>query len=140
MIGSETFIIVALRCTENRTPFALASATWAARKSSSATLLMKVPSTISPASTGRDALRTVTSPSSATCSMRSVPASARVTDVSLWKKSPVAIVATWVADSGDHAPMECGCLRAYSFTDLGARRSELPSRSTGFTALPLTLS
>src|SRR5690606_39546735 len=37
-----------------------------------------------------------------------------------------------------YAPMRCGCLRAYCFTEAGARRSELPSRSTGFTALPLT--
>ena len=50
------------------------------------------------------------------------------------------MVATWVFESGDQAPIECGCLRAYSFTDAGARRSELPSRSTGLTALPFTLS
>ena len=48
--------------------------------------------------------------------------------------------ATLVFESGDHAPIECGCLRAYSLTDCGARRSELPSRSTGLTAEPLTLS
>ncbi|CKN70360.1 Uncharacterised protein [Mycobacterium tuberculosis] len=44
--------------------------------------------------------------------------------------------ATWVREAIDHSPMLCGCLRAYSFTALGARRSELPWRSTGFTALP----
>ena len=32
-----------------------------------------------------------------------------------------------------------GFLRAYSLTALGARRSELPSRSTGFTAEPMHL-
>src|SRR5262249_50318655 len=33
----------------------------------------------------------------------------------------------------------CGLLRAYCFTAPAARRSELPSRSTGLTALPSTL-
>ena len=33
-------------------------------------------------------------------------------------------------------PYECGCAAAYCLTEAGARRSELPSRSTGFTALP----
>ena len=47
------------------------------------------------------------------------------------------MVATRVLESGDQAPMEWGCFRANSLTGLGARRSELPSRSTGFTALPL---
>ena len=56
------------------------------------------------------------------------------------RKSPSPIVETWVLESGDHAPIECGCLRANSLTDAGARRSELPSRSTGLTALPLTAS
>ena len=37
-------------------------------------------------------------------------------------------------------PIECGWLRAYCLTDAGARRSELPSRSTGLTAEPLTRS
>ena len=40
----------------------------------------------------------------------------------------------------DQAPIEWGCLRAKFLTDVGARRSELPSRRTGLTALPLTLS
>jgi hypothetical protein len=78
-------------------------------------------------------------PSAATSSMRSVPAAAMVTDCSL-SGSRRVMWATWVRESGDHAPIEWGCLRAYSFTDSGARRSELPSRSTGFTALPLTRS
>ena len=38
MIGSDTFIIVALRCSENSTPLALASAICAVRKSTSAAL------------------------------------------------------------------------------------------------------
>ncbi len=50
------------------------------------------------------------------------------------------MVVTCEADSGDHAPIECGWLRANCFTEAGARRSELPSRSTGLTALPFTAS
>ena len=38
-----------------------------------------------------------------------------------------------------HSAMLCGFLRAKAFTALGARRSELPSRSTGFTAEPMHL-
>ena len=75
---------------------------------------------------------------SARCGRR--PARATVTDCSLERKSPADMVATWVLESGDQAPIEWGWLRAYAFTDAGARRSELPSRSTGLTALPLTLS
>ena len=37
-----------------------------------------------------------------------------------------------------HLPIECGCFLAYCFTGAATRRSELPSRSTGFTALPST--
>ena len=79
-------------------------------------------------------------PVAATCSMRTVVAAATVTDFSLCRKSPSLMVETWVLESLDHAPMRCGFWRAYSLTAFGARRSELPSRSTGFTALPLTLS
>ena len=63
-----------------------------------------------------------------------------MTDFSVERKSPSLIVETCVLESFDHAPIECGCLRANAFTDAGARRSELPSRSTGLTALPLTRS
>ena len=52
MIGSDTFIIVALRCTENSTPSALAAASWAARNSSRARADSTVASTTSPAMTG----------------------------------------------------------------------------------------
>ena len=50
MIGSETFIIVALRCTEYRTPSALARATCALRNSTSAAARITEASMISPAS------------------------------------------------------------------------------------------
>src|ERR1700750_238873 len=47
--------------------------------------------------------------------------------------------ATRVFESLVQAPILCGLLRAYCFTAPAARRSELPSRSTGLTALPSTL-
>ena len=72
--------------------------------------------------------------------MRSVPADSTVTERSLARKSPPLIVATWEAESADQAPIEWGLARAYCLTAPGARRSELPSRSTGLTALPLTRS
>ena len=79
-------------------------------------------------------------PSAPTNSIFTSVAAGTVTDFSFEKKSSLPMVATLVFESADHAPIECGCLRAYSFTALGARRSELPSRRTGLTALPLTLS
>ena len=46
--------------------------------------------------------------------------------------------ATWDFESGAQAPSLCGCFFENAFTESGERRSELPSRSTGFTALPST--
>ena len=46
--------------------------------------------------------------------------------------------ATRVFESAAHAPILCGCFLAKFFTESGARRSLLPSRSTGLTALPST--
>ena len=112
MIGSETFIIVAFRCTENRTPCSLASATWPARNSSSAARRMTAASMTSPASSGVDCLSTVTLPSGATCSMRTSSSVATVVDFSVERKSPSLMVDTCVLESFDHAPIECGCLRA----------------------------
>ncbi len=70
MIGSETFIMVALRCTENSTPSALARAIWAVRNSRSAATRITDASTTSPASTGTDSRSTVVLPSSPCSSMR----------------------------------------------------------------------
>ena len=50
------------------------------------------------------------------------------------------VVETCERDCAGQSPIVCGCFRAYSFTEAGARRSELPCRSTGLTALPLTRS
>jgi hypothetical protein len=140
MIGSETFIIVAFKCTENSTSRSSASATCSRRNASSARRLIRAPSTISPASTGMLRFRTVTVPSVATCSIRSSSSARIVTEVSEWKKSPSVMVDTWLLDLVDQAPMECGWALANALTDAGARRSELPSRRTGFTALPFTAS
>ena len=140
MIGSETFIMVALRCTENSTSSSLARCTWAARNSRSAATCIAVASTTSPSSTGTDSRSTVVEPSSPTSSIRSEPSCATTADTSLERKSSASMCATLVRESGLQAPIECGWLRAYCFTEAGARRSELPSRSTGLTALPLTLS
>ncbi len=140
MIGSETFIIVAFRCTENRTPRSLASAICCDRNASSARRRITAASTTSPSSTPNASLSTVTAPPGATYSMRISPSPSIVTDFSVVRKSPTPIVETCVLDSSDHSPIECGCLRANAFTDAGARRSELPSRRTGLTALPFTAS
>lgn len=73
-----------------------------------------MPSRISPAFSGVDALR---NPAGAapvpSHSILTLVAAATVTDCSLAKKSSAAIVPTRVFESGDHAPIECGCLRAY---------------------------
>ncbi len=107
-IGSETFIIVALRWIENRTSSALARAICSARKRRSAATFMKVASTTSPASTATSSLSTVSVPSVAVCTIERVSASSITTDFSLLRKSSWPIVATSVRDSGLQAPMRCG--------------------------------
>ena len=67
---------------------------------------MTAASTISPSFTAKSPLRTVTVPSPSTCSMRTVPAAAMVTDFSVERKSPPVMVATLVLESADQAPME----------------------------------
>lgn len=108
MIGSETFIIVAFRCTENRTSSALARATWAVKNSRSAATRMTAASTTSPARTGTDSRSTVVVPSSPASSMRSEPASPITTDFSVERKSSTPMVATFVFESALQAPMRCG--------------------------------
>ncbi len=62
-IGSDTFIIVALRCSENSTPLALASAICSVRNRWSAATRITVASTTSPASTATACFSTVVVPS-----------------------------------------------------------------------------
>ena len=112
MTGSETFIMVALRCTENSTSSALARAIAFARNAWRWATSMTVASTISPASTGIASLSTVTVPSAASCSMRRVSSASITTDLSLDLKSCSPMVATLVRESWLQAPIEWGCLRA----------------------------
>ena len=106
MIGSETFIIVALRCTENSTPCAFASAICAARNASSAPRVHE---------RGVDDLarqhgdRLLQHGDAAVGARRARPAASSsatmVTDCSLERKSSWPMVATRVFESGDHAPI-----------------------------------
>ena len=83
MIGSETFIMVALRCTENNTPVALATAICSVINDASASTRMTVASMTSPAKRGAAFFSTVTVPAAATCSMRNVVSAATVIAFSL---------------------------------------------------------
>src|SRR5690625_6246851 len=94
---------------------------------------MKVASTISPLRTFRFSFRFVTLPSASVWRMVRVSLSDSVTDCSFEKKSFAPMVATLVLESCDQSPMECGLFFANCLTARGARRSEFPSRSTGFT-------
>mmetsp|Transcript_8137 Transcript_8137/g.19407 ORF Transcript_8137/g.19407 Transcript_8137/m.19407 type:complete len:247 (+) Transcript_8137:1669-2409(+) len=139
MIGSETFIIVALRCKDRSTSFALASDISSSKYFCNALTLMKVASSTSPDTSDSFGFNTVTFPSAATCSMRAVQGAAISTDFSLAKKSPCCMCATCVFESLCHGPILCGNFFAKFFTGAAALRSEFPSRKTGFTALPRTL-
>ena len=112
MIGSETFIIVAFRCSEKSTPSSLARAICSRRNDCRAAVSMKVASMTSPASTGTDSLSTSVSPSAGTSSMRSEPSFSITVDFSLERKSSASMCATLVFESELHSPIECGCLRA----------------------------
>ena len=141
MIGSETFIIVALRWTENSTPSVLARAICSVRKRLQRRDVHRrgVDDLAGqhrhglPEHRGRAVRRRPAR--SGACRRAAITA-----EVSLDRKSSRVMWATLVLESGDQAPIECGWLRAYDFTEAGARRSELPSRRTGLTALPFTLS
>ena len=139
MIGSETFIIVAFMCTENRRP-----AFWRRRPARRGT---------SPAPRGhhRGVDDLARAPASSLLEDRVVPSSRRARCArrtggveghrrSLWSGSPRR--SSWPRGVGvlDHAPIGWGVLAGVLLDGLGARRSELPSRSTGLTALPLTVS
>ena len=84
---------------------ALALAICSVRTRAGASTSMKVASMTSPARTWTPSLSTVTVPSSATCSMRSVSASAITTDCSLRRKSPLA--------HGGDVGLGVGCPRAH---------------------------
>ena len=141
MIGSDTRIIVVLRCTENRTPRFFASAICSARKASSAARRMTAASMISPLETLVCSLSTVTLPSRSTCSIRTVPSRSIVCERSVARKSSSLIVDTCERESRvTTRPLSGDGGGRAALTEAGARRSEFPWRSTGLTALPLTLS
>src|ERR1700722_10118025 len=87
-------------------------------------------------------------PPESTNSMRTLVAAPTVVDFSLPKKSLSLMWATRVMELEGDPDIElcrgqffiilCGCFCANAFTDFEARRSELPSRNTGFTAEPRT--
>ena len=83
MIGSDTFIIVAFRCSEKRTPASRAASICDERKASNARLHMNVASSTSPSCSANPSLSTVMAPSVASNSIRAVHAVAIVTDCSL---------------------------------------------------------
>ena len=83
MIGSETFIMVAFRCSENSTPWALASAICSPRNAASALRLITAASTISPALTAVFSFSTAVLPSLPWKAIFSEPALTRVADFSL---------------------------------------------------------
>src|SRR5579871_4598605 len=105
---------------------------------------MTAQSIISPLVSGILCFRTFAAPAESTNSMRTSVAELTVTDFSLPKKSLLLMWATRVTEPGPSGPdlgqgfIFVGCFRANAFTDQGARRSELPSRNTGFTAEPRT--
>ena len=110
MIGSETFIIVALRCTENSTPSSLARAICAVEERVAARRrCMTVASTTSPASTGTDSCSTVTAAVVGDeLDAQGAVAADDHDDCSVERKSSAAMWATLVLESGVQAPMECG--------------------------------
>ncbi len=112
MIGSETFIIVALRWTENSTPVAFAVASALIRNDRRLATCRTVASTTSPASTGSDARSTLRSPAVVSRTTLSVSSTASVTDFSLALKSWAPIVATEVFEPAAKGLLTCGCLRA----------------------------
>ncbi|MNX66213.1 hypothetical protein D3C86_972990 [compost metagenome] len=83
IIGSETFIIVAFKCTENNTPFAFASSISLDTKLFSAFMLKTALSIISPALSGEVSFNVFVVPSLPTNSILKVSASFTVTDFSL---------------------------------------------------------
>ena len=141
MTGSETFIIVALRWTENSTSSALARAIALARNACRCADLHHGGVDDLAGQHRHDVLehRHGAVLGLVLDAERVVGLDHRRT--SRWTGSRAGPSSRrWSSSRRVHAPIEWGCLRAYCLTESAARRSELPSRSTGLTALPLTLS
>ena len=125
MMGSETFIIVAFRWSENSTPRSRASRTWSRRKETRACLLRQLASSTSPGWSGIDSFRTWT-PSAVTSSTRALVGASTVTERSVCRKSPADMDETWVWESSGQARMRGGFFFEKFLTERGMRRSELP--------------
>mmetsp|Transcript_8915 Transcript_8915/g.40504 ORF Transcript_8915/g.40504 Transcript_8915/m.40504 type:complete len:308 (+) Transcript_8915:3015-3938(+) len=121
------------------TPASAALASSASTNSVSLARLSLAASKISSACAGTLSLRTVTAPSAACSSTRRDPGAAITDDFSEPKKSSPGMDLTSVLESPDQSLSLCGLALAKSFTGPATRRSLLPSRSTGLTALPMTL-
>ena len=105
--------MVALRWSEKSRPSSAAVVICCSRNATRALVLMKVASKTSPVSSLIPFLRTTGGPPEAgRNSIVAVVAEGTVTDCSFEKKSFASMVATRVLESGDHAPILCGCLRA----------------------------
>ncbi len=83
MTGSDTFIMVALRCRDSSRPFARASSICSSKNARSAWTCITELSRISPATSGSAFLSTVTVPSAATNSNRARAGAVRVIEFSL---------------------------------------------------------
>ena len=110
MIGSDTFIIVAFMCNENKTPSSFALAISLRRKSRRADARMNVASTTVPGRMSMPSFNTLTFPSASVNSIFAGPAwaSATVADTSFERKSLPFIEATCVFDVLTHSPIEWG--------------------------------
>ena len=112
MIGSETFIIVAFRCTENSTPSALARAICVAQERLQRGGVHEGGVDDLAGLDRHGLLEHLVVPSAATSSMRSVP-SFSITDRLLVGAEVVGVHVRDVGlRVGLHSPIECGCLRA----------------------------
>mmetsp|Transcript_17458 Transcript_17458/g.44703 ORF Transcript_17458/g.44703 Transcript_17458/m.44703 type:complete len:223 (-) Transcript_17458:560-1228(-) len=109
MMGSEIFIMVALRWSETIRLSSLAFTSDASKKERSWLIDMRAASMTSPASSFVSALSTLGAEPSAGCSsMRTVVAFAITVDCSEPKKSPSVMCDTCVLHAGSHLPSLCG--------------------------------
>ena len=139
-MGSETFIIVDLRCSDSSAPSRAAASICSEKNRRRVLTFITAVSTTSPASRDIPSLSAVTLPSALTNSIQTLVAADIVPDFSLSKKSPAVMWATRALDpdAGHGRIILWGCFRENSLTDVAARRSEFPSRRTGLTADPST--
>ena len=83
MMGSETFIMVHLRCSESSASSAFAAPICSAKNARSAATFITAASRTSPSSSGTRSFSTVVAPAPSVNSIRASPAFSTVTDFSL---------------------------------------------------------